>query len=106
MTQLDLFAPCTSPHVQVSTPTRTPPPSRWPSNDPELWATLPQGRPAVLELLRRRHAGDLDAMAADLERLQGPNPHVTREGEWDKGARYGAAHVLAWRLRNGKEVVA
>lgn len=101
MTQLDLFAP-------VYVPTRTPPARRLVATDPELWATLAQGHAATRALLQRRHPGDRDAQARALEEVRGPTYYcgpVPKDGE-ETGARYGVAHVLAWRIRSGKEVVA
>jgi len=97
MTQLDL-----SLYVLA----RTPPPTRWPCSDPELWEAIPRGQAAALQLLQRRHPGDAGAMARDLEGLLGANPRVSHVDDMPSGAIYGNAHVLAWRIRNGKEAVA
>lgn len=108
MTQLDLFAPCTSLHVQVSTQTRTPPPRRTTATDPELWATLAHGHAATLALLQRRHPADADAQARALEEVRGPSFYrgpIPKPNE-ETGVRYGVAHVLAWRIRNGKGATA
>ena len=99
MIQLDLFA-----HVYV--PTRTLPPRRLVATDPELWDALAQGPAATRSLLQRRHPGDPDAQARALEEVRGPTYYrgpIPRPGE-ETGARYGVAHVLAWRIR--KEAVA
>jgi len=45
-------------------------------------------------------------MARDLEGLLGANPRVSHVDDMPSGAIYGNAHVLAWRIRNGKEAVA
>ena len=99
MTQLDLFAPCTSTHVQWSV--RPYPRSRLVATDPELWDALGEVHGAALALLTRRHPGDPEAQARALHAVQGPSSYQGRvlEGMAETGARYGRAHVLAWRIR-------
>lgn len=98
--QLDLFA--------LYVPTRTPPAPRLTATDPELWDALACGSRATLALLRRRRPSDADAQAQALETVQGPTSYrgPVLENAAHPGARYGLAHVLAWRIRNGKELVA